>query len=57
MEPILVLRELDASEEKETGEPRPGDKCPQCKEGSLDYDGMLNLSCDRCGYSIAGCFT
>jgi uncharacterized protein (DUF983 family) len=57
MEPILVLRDLDESEEKETVEPRPGDKCPQCKEGTLDYDGMLNLSCERCGYSIAGCFT
>lgn len=38
-------------------EPHPGDLCPKCRQGKLDYDGLLNLSCPSCGYSISGCFT
>jgi uncharacterized protein (DUF983 family) len=34
-----------------------GDTCPKCGKGKLDYDGMLNLSCLECGYSLGGCFT
>jgi len=34
-----------------------GDICPQCQIGWIDYDGMLNLSCPDCGYSLSGCFT
>jgi hypothetical protein len=37
--------------------PRAGSPCPQCRRGVLDYDGLLNLSCDECGYSLAGCFS
>ncbi|RPI86281.1 MAG: hypothetical protein EHM41_09000 [Chloroflexi bacterium] len=40
-----------------TKPPRSGDACPKCKRGKLDYDGMLNLSCSECGYTLAGCFT
>jgi len=29
--------------------PRAGDPCPICRQGSLDYDGLLNLSCPACG--------
>ena len=36
---------------------RAGDLCPACAKGRLDYDGMLNLSCVECGFSLAGCFT
>jgi ribosomal protein L37AE/L43A len=57
MEHALILKKPAEDEEELTSEPRPGDTCPQCKEGKLDYDSMLNLSCDRCGYSVAGCFT
>jgi hypothetical protein len=53
----FILEDLGGNEEEVTSEPRSGDTCPQCKEGKLDYDGMLNLSCERCGYSVAGCFT
>ena len=31
--------------------------CPRCQEGHLDYDGLLNLSCPKCGFTLAGCFT
>ena len=34
-----------------------GDICPQCQIGRIDYDGMLNLSCPECDYSLGGCFT
>lgn len=37
--------------------PRSGDICPRCRKGKLDYDGLLNLSCQECGYTLAGCFT
>ena len=36
---------------------RAGDLCPACARGRLDYDGLLNLSCEECGFSLAGCFT
>ena len=38
-------------------EPRVGDICPECSMGQLDYDGMLNLACSKCGYTLSGCFT
>ena len=34
-----------------------GDLCPHCQSAELDYDGMLNLHCQECGYTLAGCFT
>ena len=32
-----------------SGHLRAGDLCPNCREQRLDYDGLLNLSCPRCG--------
>ena len=37
--------------------PKAGDTCPQCQIVKIDYDGMLNLSCPDCGYTLAGCST
>jgi uncharacterized protein (DUF983 family) len=35
-----------------------GQRCPQCKKGRLDYDGLLQLACPICGYvADAGGFT
>jgi uncharacterized protein (DUF983 family) len=37
---------------------RRGSTCPHCNEGKLDYNGLLELECDKCGYSLssgAGC--
>jgi hypothetical protein len=36
---------------------RAGDLCPVCAMGRLDYDGMLNLNCEQCGFTLVGCFT
>jgi hypothetical protein len=44
-------------EHDQTHELRSGDLCPKCKRGVLDYDGLLNLSCPKCGYAVGGCFT
>jgi hypothetical protein len=38
-------------------EPHAGDECPLCQQGRLDYDGLLNLACGRCGYTLSGGFT
>lgn len=38
-------------------EPHRGDLCPNCGQGFLEYDGMLNLGCEICGFSLVGCFT
>lgn len=38
---------------------RAGDVCLVCRAGRMDYDGLLNLVCDRCGAhgGVGGCFT
>ncbi len=33
---------------------RRGDACPQCGQGTLDYNGLLELACDQCGYALTG---
>ena len=37
---------------------RRGSRCPNCEEGILDFNGLLDLECSLCGYSLvegAGC--
>ncbi|MFA5836000.1 MAG: hypothetical protein WC837_03490 [Bellilinea sp.] len=36
---------------------QPGTLCPQCNQGIMDYDGLLNLICPKCAYTQGGCFT
>ena len=36
---------------------RAGDLCPTCQSERLDYDGLINLSCPKCGVAIGGCYT
>ncbi len=38
---------------------RSGDRCPICQQGVLDYDGLLNLACAKCGAVVntGGAFT
>jgi uncharacterized protein (DUF983 family) len=40
-----------------SGRPSAGSICPQCGQGKLAYDRMLNLSCPVCDFSEGGCFT
>lgn len=28
----------------------PGQRCPECEEGILQYDSLFVLTCPRCGY-------
>lgn len=58
-EPLLVL-EADETLERPPSQHkvlRAGDLCPRCGEHALDYDGLLNLSCPKCGVLAGGCFT
>ncbi len=56
--PFAYLLETAGQESTPSPPPaRAGERCPQCGEAELDYDGLLNLSCPRCGYMLAGCFT
>lgn len=54
--------------EKDEGHPSPeqelpacgfsyGALCPHCKQGILDYNGMLNLQCPVCGLESGHGFT
>jgi uncharacterized protein (DUF983 family) len=36
---------------------RSNDTCPHCHSGKMEYNGMLNLECSICGYTLGGCFT
>jgi hypothetical protein len=33
---------------------KAGDICPACRVGRIDYDGTLNLVCERCGWRASG---
>lgn len=32
--------------------PKPGDRCPECGLGKLDYDSLFLLTCDHCGQVV-----
>ena len=34
-----------------------GTTCPECGKAELAYDGLLNLTCPDCEFSLTGCFT
>ena len=58
LNPALVLSFITGAIPKaEISELRPGQICPRCCEEKLNYDGMLNLICPRCGLTLGGCFT
>jgi Zn finger protein HypA/HybF involved in hydrogenase expression len=46
-----------SSNQKSSRRLRAGDLCPNCHSERLDYDGLLNLACPKCGYALSGCFT
>jgi uncharacterized protein (DUF983 family) len=52
-----ALRVANRDAPQETVEMKAGDTCPRCQKGVLDFDGLLNLACPQCGYSLGGCFT
>ncbi|MCB9418341.1 MAG: hypothetical protein H6667_00935 [Ardenticatenaceae bacterium] len=38
--------------------PKPGDLCPNCGQGVLDYDSLFLLTCNQCGQvAESGAFT
>jgi len=36
---------------------RPGELCPYCGKGKINYDGCLNLVCSECGITEGGACT
>jgi len=36
---------------------RSGDVCPKCVSTKLDYNALLVLACEECGFRVEGCFT
>jgi hypothetical protein len=54
--PLKLDNEL-AAERLLESPPRAGSPCPECGTGVLDYDGLLNLTCTSCRYSLTGCFS
>lgn len=53
-ESIEIIHETEPIKLQETG---IENLCPKCKTGKMDYDGLLNLICQNCDYTLAGCFT
>jgi hypothetical protein len=33
------------------------DLCPVCLQNHLDYNGLLNLEYNECGYTVGGCLS
>lgn len=33
---------------------RPGQLCPTCQRGHLEYDALFRLVCPECGYAAEG---
>lgn len=53
--PLAII--MFQAEPELVNELHAGDRCPACGVGQVDYDGMLNLVCGACGYTLSGCFT
>jgi hypothetical protein len=45
---------VDENQQIYPGLKKPGDACPVCGLGRLDYDGTLNLTCEGCGWVTSG---
>jgi hypothetical protein len=56
-EPISLNLEFTSETHLINKDPHSGDLCLHCHNGHLDYDGLLNLVCQQCGYTFAGCST
>jgi len=54
---VLEAGDLEEAPQTQRKELRSGDICPLCGEYALDYDGLLNLACPKCGPLAGGCFT
>lgn len=58
----VVMNDCEKDDQAEEKQAREGGcqaigLCPVCKQGVLDYDGLLNLVCQKCGAMQAGSFT
>jgi uncharacterized protein (DUF983 family) len=54
---LNLILELDAEpdlQSKSNDELRSGCLCPYCGEGLLDYNGLIELECPVCGFTLGG---
>jgi ribosomal protein S27AE len=48
----LENADLTASNNIEHVHVRRGSPCPSCGKGIMDFNGLLNLECVQCGYTL-----
>jgi uncharacterized protein (DUF983 family) len=53
----LDLEKQDEQAPKSVSQLQVGNLCPACGKAYLDYNGLLNLICFECGYTLSGSFT
>ena len=55
-QPLLILARDSEPDQRGTSnaELRSGSLCPRCGEGCLDYNGLIELECPLCGYTLGG---
>lgn len=54
---VLLVDQQEIAAESKIAPVRAGDVCPNCRKGHLVYNGLLNLECDQCKFTLSGCFT
>jgi uncharacterized protein (DUF983 family) len=54
---VLRFRESQDCDEVIPAGFQAGDVCPICMHGRLDFNGLLNLECEECKFSVGGSFT
>jgi len=57
---IINYDSIERSDQNEFNEiPESGVEylCPKCKSAEMNFDGLLNLYCQKCGYVNCGSFT
>ena len=43
-----------ADDKPAVSELRSGFSCPRCGRGRLEYNGMIELECPECGFTLGG---
>lgn len=51
---VLHIAPLPALDKTVAPPTRPGDLCPRCGAGRMDYNGLLELECVKCSHVISG---
>ncbi|MGV8025461.1 MAG: hypothetical protein AB2L18_02760 [Anaerolineaceae bacterium] len=52
-----IINETEKKSENRNCGFQAGAFCPRCKQGILDYNGLLNLQCPVCGLEVGYGYT